>query len=383
MLLLLLQPTLLSCMALILCLLTGTILFSFSPVVNYSRRLLACSYFIMTGSFLVGLLVMFDEPPVDIRWLKLPHFIWLLNIPLPYLYARSLTRARWLSRKDLIHLLPCILFMVDSLPVFMGHSTLSITPAMGWQRVHEIVPHEQGLLFPPDFHVPVTALTMTLYWILQVHQLVIYSEQQPPPGRSWVRWLSIYTFLQSLMFLPTLISLIINRPNDWVSVIPTAVGAMLSCITLLLCPDILYGNSLIKLSKEDPPRSRPIFDEASVETLTNRLTRYMTDKKPFLKGDYSLQELAQALDMPPHKLSSFINTVTGKNFNEYLNQQRIAYCLDLIAGNELNHLNINGLAALCGFNNRNTFSIAFKKVTGSSPSDYLRKMQPQKPPCDQ
>lgn len=381
--LLLLQPTLLSCMALILCLTTGIILLSYSPTVNYSRWLLTSYYFTMTLSFLVGLLVMIELPPLDTRWLKLPHFMWLLHIPLAYLYIRSFTQARWLTPTDLIHLLPFIVFLADALPTFMGHTTPTRSAPMGWQRVHEVIPHDQGLLLPANFHVPVTCLITTLYWILQVHKLVIYSEQQPRPDRSWIRWLSIFTLVQLLIFLPALVSLVINRPSDWVSVIPPAVGGILACITLLLCPDILYGSTLFKPGKEDPPRSKPLFDEASVETLTNRLTHFMVDKKPYLKGDYSLQELAQALDMAPHRLSSFINTVTGKNFNEYLNQQRIAYCLDLIASDKINHLNINGLAALCGFNNRNTFSIAFKKVTGFSPSEYIRNLQSPKPPSDQ
>ncbi|MDF2191636.1 helix-turn-helix transcriptional regulator [Paraflavitalea sp. CAU 1676] len=370
--LLLLQPTLLSCMSLILCLTTGIILLTFSRTVSLSRALLASSFITMAISFLVGLLLMLDWPPVNTRWQKLPHLIWLLSIPLPFCYVRSFTVPK-LSWKDLIHLLPFAIFLVDYLPFFSAPiDALSLTPAMGWERVHDIIPHERGLFLPASFHIPMITVIMTLYWILQVHRLVIYSEQQPRPSKDRLWWLSLYTILQSLVFLPSLIAMIINRPNDWVLVVPPTAVSILSCFILFLCPGILYDFALKTTVKEDPPRHKPLFDDESAETLSNRLTQLMSDKKPYLNGNYSLQELAAELDMQPHRLSSFINNVTGKNFNEYLNHQRIAFCLELIAKEETDHLNINGLAALCGFNNRNTFSTAFKKVTGQNPSEFLR-----------
>jgi AraC-like DNA-binding protein len=30
---------------------------------------------------------------------------------------------------------------------------------------------------------------------------------------------------------------------------------------------------------------------------------------------------------------------------------------------------------MCGFNNRNTFTVAFKKFTGNTPSDYVKQYQ--------
>ncbi|WP_315824616.1 helix-turn-helix domain-containing protein [Paraflavitalea speifideaquila] len=66
-----------------------------------------------------------------------------------------------------------------------------------------------------------------------------------------------------------------------------------------------------------------------------------------------------------------MNQTTGKHFNDYLNCQRIAYCLDFIRSGQAEHLNMNGISQHCGFNNRNTFAHAFKKVTGKLPSEYI------------
>jgi YesN/AraC family two-component response regulator len=77
------------------------------------------------------------------------------------------------------------------------------------------------------------------------------------------------------------------------------------------------------------------------------------------------------MGVPLYKLSAYINQTIGTNFSEYLNQWRIQYCLDMIHEKKIEHLNLHGIATKCGFNNRNTFSAAFKKVTGKPPSVYL------------
>jgi AraC-like DNA-binding protein len=60
-----------------------------------------------------------------------------------------------------------------------------------------------------------------------------------------------------------------------------------------------------------------------------------------------------------------------KNFNEFVNQYRLAAVKKklLESGNE--HLTITGIAFECGFNSQATFQRVFKQTTGVSPTQFL------------
>ena len=127
--------------------------------------------------------------------------------------------------------------------------------------------------------------------------------------------------------------------------------------------------SLLGMNKDDP---QPEADNANVDLIKTRLNSFMLQEKPFLKPHYKLKDLADDLQMPLHQLSGFLNKRLGMHFTDYLNQFRIKYCEDLIKNERPGRLNMKELVAKCGFHNRNTFTTAFKKFTGKTPSDYLR-----------
>jgi AraC-like DNA-binding protein len=118
---------------------------------------------------------------------------------------------------------------------------------------------------------------------------------------------------------------------------------------------------------------KPIhFTPGQIEAINRQLADLMETEKPFLKQGYSLKDLAGQLQIPAYQLSAFINMETGMSFNEMINKRRIGYCQEVIKLGEAEQLNIFGLGGKCGFNNRNTFTIAFKKYTGVTPSEFLR-----------
>lgn len=99
---------------------------------------------------------------------------------------------------------------------------------------------------------------------------------------------------------------------------------------------------------------------------------FLTRSQHYLKHGYTLQELSTSLSYPLHQLSALINQEYKSNFNELINKYRIEYAIEIIKKGQSGHLNMNGLAKQCGFNNRNSFSTAFKKFTGLTPSEYFK-----------
>jgi AraC-like DNA-binding protein len=109
-----------------------------------------------------------------------------------------------------------------------------------------------------------------------------------------------------------------------------------------------------------------------VEYISNQLERFVHNEKPFLQYRYSIRDLANDIHAPGYQLSAYLNQILGVNFNDYLNKYRVKYCEELIHDGLVAQFNLKGLAQSCGFNNRNTFSSAFKKFTGYTPSFYMK-----------
>jgi AraC-like DNA-binding protein len=134
----------------------------------------------------------------------------------------------------------------------------------------------------------------------------------------------------------------------------------------------IFG-SLPSFKKDSRRHHTPHLSSEQVNTLVRQLDELMEQKRPYLKESYNLKSLADELKIQQYQLSAFLNHELGVNFNDYLNKRRVRYCEELIHAGDAHRLNLKGLASKCGFHNRNTFTTAFKKFTGSTPSDYTRR----------
>jgi AraC-like DNA-binding protein len=63
------------------------------------------------------------------------------------------------------------------------------------------------------------------------------------------------------------------------------------------------------------------------------------------------------------------------NFNDFINEYRIRFCIEKIENGEWKRKTLEALSKESGFNNRNSFTLAFKKVTGVTPSGFLKQMK--------
>ncbi len=104
---------------------------------------------------------------------------------------------------------------------------------------------------------------------------------------------------------------------------------------------------------------------------------YLEEHKPFLKHGYSLKQLAEETRIPLHLLSAFINKHYKVNFNDFINEYRVNYCKVKILNDEWKYKKLEAIAEESGFSNRNTFTAAFKRVTGINPSEFLKTIKDQ------
>lgn len=117
------------------------------------------------------------------------------------------------------------------------------------------------------------------------------------------------------------------------------------------------------------------LDKAQLARMDEQLKSFFLTQQPYLQQGYNLKQLAEDTTIPLHHLSAFINQYYHIHFNDFINEYRVQYCQVKIKNDEWRSKTLEAIAEESGFNNRNTFTAAFKKVTGFNPSDYLRMVK--------
>jgi AraC-like DNA-binding protein len=117
------------------------------------------------------------------------------------------------------------------------------------------------------------------------------------------------------------------------------------------------------------------LSEAKAGTLLERLEHLMAAQKIFLDPALNLQQLASQLEASPHQVSQLLNQFRGESFSDFVNRYRVEH-FKMAAANPANaHLTLLALAFECGFNSKAAFNVVFKKMTGQTPSDFLKQVQ--------
>ena len=111
--------------------------------------------------------------------------------------------------------------------------------------------------------------------------------------------------------------------------------------------------------------------------MQNLFENYIT-KQYYLHQHTNLKQVATELKTQPYVLSTFINHVYRMHFNDVINLHRIKYIEDGLTNKKWESLTLEAIAGKAGFNNRITFLTAFKKFTGITPTQYLKKLRDTK-----
>lgn len=119
-------------------------------------------------------------------------------------------------------------------------------------------------------------------------------------------------------------------------------------------------------------RSSSLSKGAS-SSLAREIHEYMQKEKPYLDNALRLKDLAEQLSISPHHLSQLINEKFEKSFNQFINEYRVTDAKALLANLESRE-HIIQIAYEVGFNNKSTFNQAFKKMEGTTPSQFRKDL---------
>jgi AraC-like DNA-binding protein len=107
-----------------------------------------------------------------------------------------------------------------------------------------------------------------------------------------------------------------------------------------------------------------------VETLEQHLrhTRIFTD------AELNMDKLAASAGISKYHLSEALNAYAGKSFYQFINELRIERAIQQMQfmSSKALPVNVLTLAFDCGFKAKSSFNQYFKKITGVTPTEYLR-----------
>jgi AraC-like DNA-binding protein len=104
------------------------------------------------------------------------------------------------------------------------------------------------------------------------------------------------------------------------------------------------------------------------------LEAHMQARQPHLDPELSVQALAQQLGWPAKQLSALINQHFGRNFNDYINNARVATACTLMTEPGRRGEKLLAIQLDAGFASKSVFNAAFKRVMAMTPSEYRRSL---------
>nr|WP_297787126.1 helix-turn-helix domain-containing protein [uncultured Allomuricauda sp.] len=103
------------------------------------------------------------------------------------------------------------------------------------------------------------------------------------------------------------------------------------------------------------------------------IDHFISESEYYSDREISLKKVAERLDTNGNTISKVINSETGTNFNDYINQKRINLAKERLLDDEFKHLTVEAIGTSVGFRSKSAFYSAFKKHTGQSPSAFMKQ----------
>ncbi len=135
-------------------------------------------------------------------------------------------------------------------------------------------------------------------------------------------------------------------------------------------------NSLQASEDEEKPGTKyrgSSLSEEDKTALVRAIKETLKNTEAICQQSFTVEQMAQMIGTNARYVSQVINECFGMNFNSLVAEHRVREaCRRLDNEAQYGHLTIEAVAQSVGFKSRNSLILAFKKVTGLTPSEYQK-----------
>ena len=112
------------------------------------------------------------------------------------------------------------------------------------------------------------------------------------------------------------------------------------------------------------------INPAILDELQSKMLNLLLVQKKFLDKDYSAKQLARDLGTSSRYVSAVLNLKMHTNYASLVNSYRIEEAMSILIDKRYLKLNMEQIADMVGFANRQSFYAAFYKIKKCTPRDY-------------
>lgn len=290
--------------------------------------------------------------------------------PALYFYTKSITHPTFkFSRKELVHFIPVVLEFIFYRTSFYR---------LGADGLYDATPHPYTKIYLTEQWLGI--FSITVYTILSLrlffqHQKWLKQHYSNLEKRS-LKWLSTPLLIYSGFWigwnvLTEIDRFAYDRAYKEVYFLPTFVG-----LAIVTCWIGFKGYVKSQVVLPTPSAEKIRLDaNPQHQALANNITTLMSEQKPYLDADLDLSKLSELLEANPKQVSAAINQHFEKNFYEYINSYRVEAFKARMTQADSDKLTLLGHAFECGFKSKSTFNHVFKKISGKTPSEYVKQLK--------
>jgi len=154
---------------------------------------------------------------------------------------------------------------------------------------------------------------------------------------------------------------------------PYETGAIVHSLLIYIISFLVLKNNNVFSPDKRKKYNNLNLTKEEIDRYKQKIINVMDGQKPYLDTEFSLNKCSELTGIPSHILSFVLSESLKQNFLHFTNSYRIAAAKQALIDTRKQHLSIAGIATDCGFNTLSSFNTAFKKFTGSTPSDYKKK----------
>ncbi len=198
----------------------------------------------------------------------------------------------------------------------------------------------------------------------------------------WIRALKYYHISLLIIFFINLVGKLMvffglmELNEDWLI---TMTGFFVVPIYFTTYMVMKEGLGFLKVHKQRYAKTP--LDTDKTEELLAAIQALIEEEKYFLKNDLNLQMLAKELNAPSKYISQVVNLKLNKSFSTYINELRIEYAKNILLSDGVDKFNISGIGLESGFRSNSQFYSSFKKYTGLTPTDFIKKHKKNSENC--
>ena len=312
----------------------------------------------------------------------IPFMQVLLIGPVLYFYTKSLLNTSFkFSKKDWIHLLPAILYLIYSLVIFITDKLVldeyyfyadgRDKDLANWYQVAGLLSMSFYLIWSLRYYANYKKLvfdtvsyaeTILFQWIrnfmiaflciliLRVLFFILNPDWGEFGSQFWhyISFSFVFYYISINGYSNTIKATILNDKKQEVNV--------------FLEEEISKNGS----------QENPI--EKDLDLWKEKLLALISNKRLYENPRLTLSDVAKELETTSKVVSSVVNAGFQMNFNDFINHYRIEAVKEKLRDGEQHTTTLLGIAYDCGFNSKATFNRAFKKSTSLSPKEYIQKL---------